>query len=511
MSRIVAFHNSHNSSVCEIKDKEIIYVQEAERITRRKKSEDIQCLVEKYKNQHIETIVYATTQFDKDPESSLLKYFLKKNNITYDVLKNYNEHHLFHACSAYYKSGFDQSYVLVSDGGGKRDNKTKEIISCYLFKKNKYKIIFKVYQSDSEQFNNKQKICIDTLSIGDTFHYYKTKLNFKEPGSIMGLSSYSKSEENFLFSDYNKHFKSSPKFMFRCQMYEEEEDKLKIAGLVQKSSEKIILQYVKNIIKNKKRNLCVSGGVFQNTVINSKILDICENVHVDPFADDSGLSVGAALFELNKKEYVNKKFNNLYLGDAPDYYFINKKSNYVNYEDVAKLIAQGNIIAIYQGRNELGKRALGNRSFLFDPRDYNAKEKINLLKKREWFRPVAGTVLYEYRNEWFDLKSKNEAPFMSYVFNVKKEKDIPGITHIDGTCRVQTLKKEQNHHYYNLINAFYKITGVPILLNTSFNLAGEPLVNNGHEAAFTVMMCGNYCNYLYAPELNALYHKNNLN
>ena len=152
----------------------------------------------------------------------------------------------------------------------------------------------------------------------------------------------------------------------------------------------------------------------------------------------------------------------------------------------------------------MGKRALGNRSFLFDPRDRHAKDKINLLKHREWFRPTAGTVLHEKANEWFDMKSKKETPFMSYVFNVKKQ-NVPGITHIDNTCRIQTLKKEQNFHYYNLINEFYKITNIPILLNTSFNLAGQPLVNSIYDAVETLENSEEKFDAIYFPEIGKIY------
>jgi carbamoyltransferase len=154
----------------------------------------------------------------------------------------------------------------------------------------------------------------------------------------------------------------------------------------------------------------------------------------------------------------------------------------------------------------MGKRALGNRSFLYDPTDVFAKEKLNMLKNREWFRPTAGTVLFEHAHEWFDLKLKKETPFMSYVFNVKKE-SVPGITHIDNTCRIQTLKKEQNFYYYNLINEFYKLTNVPMLLNTSFNLAGQPLINSVEDAIYTLMSTKNNFHYLYFPEIGKMYLK----
>jgi carbamoyltransferase len=230
---------------------------------------------------------------------------------------------------------------------------------------------------------------------------------------------------------------------------------------------------------------------------------------VDPFADDSGLSMGAALWYSNKYKFYNKKINTLYLGDLPNYEELPKnKGVYVTPKQVAENISKGNITAIYQGKNELGKRALGNRSFLFDPRDQHAKDKINLLKNREWFRPTAGTILHEHADKWFDLKSKKETPFMSYVFNLKKQ-GVPGITHIDNTCRIQTLKKEENFYYYNLINEFYKITGVPILLNTSFNLAGQPLVNSVHDAIRTLTNCDDKFKMIYFPEIGKVYEKSN--
>jgi carbamoyltransferase len=254
----------------------------------------------------------------------------------------------------------------------------------------------------------------------------------------------------------------------------------------------------------------VSGGVFQNTVINSKILDICPNLYVDPFADDSGISMGAALWKINTNKFVKNKITSLFLGDSPNYSLINtfqkEKFKFVTYKDVAELISNKNIVAIYQGRNEMGKRALGNRSFLYDPRDNNGRDLLNRLKEREWFRPTAGTILHQYADEWFYLKSKKETPFMSYVFKIKNKK-APGITHVDDTCRIQTLKKEENFHYYNLINEFYKITGVPILLNTSFNFAGQPLVNSVTNALNTLADNRNIFNYIYFPEIGKLYWK----
>ena len=160
----------------------------------------------------------------------------------------------------------------------------------------------------------------------------------------------------------------------------------------------------------------------------------------------------------------------------------------MNKSEVVKNIIDGKIVAIFQGGSEWGPRALGNRSILFDPRNPDAKDIVNKVKRREWYRPFAGTILLEYVNDYFEMLTIKESPYMSYAIPAKqKAKDeVPGIIHVDGTCRIQTVTREQNKHYYDLIEEFYKQTGVPILFNTSFNLAGEPLVETLEDAKDTV-------------------------
>jgi len=173
----------------------------------------------------------------------------------------------------------------------------------------------------------------------------------------------------------------------------------------------------------------------------------------------------------------------------------------MNKSDVVKNIIEGKIVAIFQGGSEWGPRALGNRSILFDPRNPDAKDIVNKVKKREWYRPFAGTILLEHANDYFEMLTIKETPYMSYAIPAKqKAKDeVPGIIHVDGTCRIQTVTREQNKHFYDLIEEFYKQTGVPILFNTSFNLAGEPLVETLEDAKDTVNRSD--IDLLYTPEL----------
>ena len=176
----------------------------------------------------------------------------------------------------------------------------------------------------------------------------------------------------------------------------------------------------------------------------------------------------------------------------------------VNTMQVAKLLKQQKIVAVFQGRSEAGPRALGNRSILYDPRDPDGRDKINRVKMRESFRPFAGSVLLPHAHKWFDMAGLDESPFMMYALDAlpHTHDKIPAILHVDNTCRVQTVSLHDNSNYYQLIDSFYQRTDVPILFNTSFNLAGEPLVETP-EDAIECFECSDI-DYLYFPEVQKL-------
>lgn len=176
----------------------------------------------------------------------------------------------------------------------------------------------------------------------------------------------------------------------------------------------------------------------------------------------------------------------------------------ISYDNVVNLLLDENTVGFFQGRGEGGPRALGNRSILFDPRNPKAKDIVNVIKKREWYRPFAGTILAEHAEEWFDMAGLKETPFMLYAMPVKlgKKSDIPGIIHVDGTCRIQTVTEKQNYHYYNLIQSFYKRTGIPIIFNTSLNLAGQVLAHTEGDAIN--ILYSSKMEYLYFPEKKKL-------
>ena len=170
-----------------------------------------------------------------------------------------------------------------------------------------------------------------------------------------------------------------------------------------------------------------------------------------------------------------------------------------NKKEALEKILDQQVVVIFQGHSEWGARALGNRSMLFDPRNKNAKEIINKIKGRQWWRPTAATILYEYRNDYLNMHTLDESPHMSFAIDAKQKAidEVPACVHADNTCRYQTLKREQNPNYYDLIKLFYDKTGVPILLNTSFNLKGFPIVESFDDALLTLQ--NSEIDYLYTP------------
>jgi len=170
-----------------------------------------------------------------------------------------------------------------------------------------------------------------------------------------------------------------------------------------------------------------------------------------------------------------------------------------NKEEAIEKILNQQVVVIFQKHSEWGARALGNRSMLFDPRNKNAKEIVNKIKGRQWWRPTAATILYEHKDDYLEMHGLDESPYMTFAIDAKQKAidEVPACVHEDNTCRFQTLKREQNPNYYDLINLFYQKTGVPILLNTSFNLKGYPIVETFSDALLTLQ--NSNINYLYQP------------
>jgi carbamoyltransferase len=423
------------------------------------------------------------------------------------------EHHLSHAAHAFYTSPFEESAILTIDGVGEWST------TSYGYVK-----------------NNSIKITNDMRwphSLGLFYSAFTYFLGFKvNEGEykLMGLSSYGKPKyydlilnnlidvkddgsihlnmEYFAFT-YDKVM-TSKKFskLFGIEPKTRDEKTLQIhfdiGASAQKVLEDVILKMVNHIhAKTKMKNLCIGGGVALNGVANYKILSEgpFENVHIPPSPGDAGSAVGAAQYlyhvyhknpKIIEKDQSKMISENIYVGPSysDDEIQAFLDSNNISYEKLdskvllqktAKMIADGNIVGWYQGKMEWGPRALGNRSILADPRREDMKDILNAkIKHRESFRPFAPSIMEEFASEYFEIDIPS--PYMLMVAPVKKPKEIPAVTHVDGTGRLQTVSKESNELYYNLINEFYKITGVPVIINTSMNVMGEPIVNTPEQA-----------------------------
>ena len=288
-----------------------------------------------------------------------------------------------------------------------------------------------------------------------------------------------------------EHPRSNKKIMLPDGLYTE------LAYWAQFYLEKVMVDYAIHLYSvTKSKNLCIAGGVGLNSVANKKILDQTpfENIFIQPAAGDSGLAMGAALWashQINKNP-IKWRMANAYLGrNYSEKEIIDAVSisgcKYQKVKDpqitAAKLLADEKIIGWFHGKSEYGPRALGNRSILCSPIPPRMKDKLNTqVKHRESFRPFAPACLEEAANEYFELDCPS--PFMLLIARVKKN-NVPAITHVDGTARVQTINADQNPKFYSLIKEFQKLTGVPVILNTSFNDSGEPIVETPEDAVRT--------------------------
>jgi len=291
-----------------------------------------------------------------------------------------------------------------------------------------------------------------------------------------------------------------------------------MAYAIQTESQEMVLDLILKAVEiSGEKNVILSGGYGLNCVANYWLLQELEhediNLFVEPVSNDAGTALGAAYLHyhnLSKDATVRPHVHDLYTG--PEYQYENdeilavaEKYNATrvfeaNHKDAVELITNKNIVALFQGKSEAGPRALGNRSILYDARDPEGKDHVNHVKRREYFRPFAGSILKEHVHDWFDLRGMDETPFMMYAVNCKEgiQERIPAIIHVDGTCRIQTVTSDQNKNYYDIIHEYYNQTDCPIIFNTSFNLGGEPLVETLDDALRT--LANSLIEYLYLPE-----------
>ena len=417
------------------------------------------------------------------------------------------DHHLAHALSAYAYSGFDDSAIVVLDGHG-----AWEATSIWHGRGGRIEHVLTIPYPDSIG-----------LFYGEFTEYLGFVRNSDE-WKVMGLAPYGRpgiNLEPFIdpeASPYRVHTKKLigqdmgsfseiiPRLGAPRIAESDIDDRHKnVAYAVQDSCEKAMMSVVRMALeKTKSKNLCLAGGVALNSKANGKIAasGLVQNLFVQPAASDDGVALGAALapFLDGGQRLPLKPMRHAYLGPSFDDAAIEAalktyKIRYTLLSDpaatAAEFLSQGKILGWYQGRMEFGPRALGSRSIIADPRDPEMNTKVNnAVKFREWWRPFAPSLKKEAAPEY--LESAYDSPFMILTAQVRPEKRsiIPSVTHVDGSARPQTVEKEINPLYYRLIDQFGKRTGVPVIMNTSFNLRGEAIVHTPTDALRTFFSSG---------------------
>jgi len=400
----------------------------------------------------------------------------------------------------------------------------------------------RIFENDNDSFIS---VITDTAGITKCYEAVTEYCGFNaiEAGKTMGLFPYGKHNPNIppffhenLAANVSNRNLFAPFYpngaIFSAQILGEEfcdgrhgeggdaitrlQSRRDVAYHVQKDTQEAVTKLIKLAVKlSGEKNVVLSGGYALNCVANyhylKELKDEGINLYVEPVSNDAGTAIGAAMLHYYANtQSTEKTFDqSVYLGpeykySADDVESIVEKAGGqlkdATDEDVVELMTSKNIVALFQGRSENGPRALGNRTLLFDPTFEDGKDFVNLIKKREYFRPFAGSILQEDVHEWFDLRGMKDSPHMMYAVNCQPgvEKKIPAIIHVDGTCRIQTVTEEQNPIYHRIISKFKEKTGVPIVFNTSFNLGGQPLVETLEDAVNTLK--DSDIEYLYLPE-----------
>jgi carbamoyltransferase len=479
---------------------------------------------------------------------------LKEQDNNFNDIKkiNFSEHHLSHAASAFFSSPYDEAVILTLDGVGEwatttislgkhnKINILKEIHFPHslglLYSAFTYFLGFKVNSGEYKVMGlapfgepRFKDIILDNL------------IDVKEDGSFRLNMDYFNYAIGLTMTN-NKFAK-----LFKMERREPENKLLQIhmdiAASIQAVTEEIVLKITRFLFKEFKiTNLCMAGGVALNCVANGKILkdDLFKNIWIQPASGDAGGALGAAQAfyyqELDNKREILKtdSMKGSYLGPQfTDYEVENELKNCgANYKKLnldqiikatAKALSEEKAVGWFQGRMEFGPRSLGNRSIIADPRSEKMQKNLNLkVKYRESFRPFAPAVLFEKVSEWFEINS--ESPYMLLVADVKKSKQlqmtneqknlfgidklnvkrssIPSVTHVDYSARIQTVHKETNPIFYKLIEEFEAITKFPVLVNTSFNVRGEPIVCSTTDAFncfmgtdLDILVCNNFILY----------------
>lgn len=512
----IAFYGSHNAAYVVEEGGKILLVLEVERLLNYKNSGIAQYKCPKFDDilffaEYIPKFImkkYGIAEFENC-------YYLNSDVILYEKhelekfipAKNYIHclHHQSHAAGSFYQSPFREALIFSFDGGG-NDGK----FCIYTCRRGESPVLL---ENVLNPILNSPHIYYDLGFPYMVFGHYLKDIKFEAlgdgnltyPGKLMGLCSYGKVRKDWLkhFIDFYKSNPDGIDYQEKIDVLGEKiqikfdinnrldgEIAYDIAATSQVAFEICFYEVVKPYLeKYPDTPVCITGGCGLNILLNTKMSKLGREVFVGPDPNDCGIALGLMLNVLKPEEPYNSTYSGLELLDIDSlsHYLQNSdvrvKSFFLNEDELVKDLVEGKIVGVARGKSEHGPRALGNRSILCNPQINEMKNTLNeKVKHREWYRPFAPVVRLEDVNKYFDWDK--ESRFMSFCPKVKKEwrSKLSAITHVDGTARVQTVTKEQNPWLYDLLTKFESATGVGVLLNTSFNVDGKPILSTVKEA-----------------------------
>jgi carbamoyltransferase len=484
----------------------------------------------------LDLVAYSSTEIHDDISEQLSKVFKFPSKKLVDI-----PHHLAHAYSSYFSSGIpdptDNAAVIVADASGSilnHVNKTKEWypekyqevldtgldlcegISIYHFSPSGYTEVYKKWIKYPPDINTNECTSVGTMySDGSIQLIYEPRTQTWPAGKLMGLASYADQslvDDSPLYAHWTDETETDicipnntiyPRVTWQSDFF----SKACVAGIYQREQERISLmltQIAKKLTNSNK--VCTAGGSFLNCnsneqILKSSLFDTCFFV---PPADDSGIPLGCAWYAYQQvadieevemivpytgRKYLDEEITNA-VESFPDLIYTYFENFDDLLENVSYWLTNNRVIGWFQGSSELGPRALGNRSIIASPIPVWMKDHINHdVKKREWYRPFAPAVLFDHQSEIFNLDVFSPHMLVTSMVHPEWKSKIPSVTHVDGSARFQSVTKESNFRFYSIIESFYKKTGVPVLLNTSFNGPREPIIETPSEAINSLFSC----------------------
>lgn len=550
--RIVGISPSHDSSVCVYNDGEIEFFFKEERLCGiKKESKPFLAMYEAYKTLKgpVDVVVIATP----DTRNLYSIDLLAQRLFQCPVIDMDGYHHVSHAALAFENSGFYEALVFVADRNGSRidhEGFFRESETVIIAKQNPYTLteIYKNYRTSLAPEARNEVLAFLSQSRPEAKHICRSQFNTTmvyesattligqhplENGKTMGLSAYGHPEgfpdlfirpldpdvfmvpQDSYFQLKKDRYQVLPVTNVDLDSYSTREVtpehtlQADYAKHVQSQTQEEVAKWVEHYVnKTGIRNVIVTGGYGMNVVTNSHLIKQMPecNFFFEPIADDTGNSIGAAIKLYKEQTRSEEKYplkDTFFHGYDYSLDDIERDCQLlVSEKEIAEFILDNKSVAVYYGKAEAGQRALGNRSILFDAFNPDAKDIVNKIKKREWYRPFAGMILQEDANTCFDMLGLEKSEFMTNSFQIRDEwrSKLQGIVHEDGSCRIQTVS--EGHLLYELLKEIKSVRGIGILLNTSFNLAGDPLVETPDEALRTLH--NSELDYVWFPKLKSV-------